>query len=325
MIGSAMKPVFAYLSLCVAACLPIVPVVASAGNYVIAPSEAERRLGGEPFEILEAKRTASGVAGAQRWKLRFADGVEIKAKWKAAPRYLADGWNNSPRREIAAYEIQKWFLDEPDYIVPPSEVRCMPLAQMRKIDPAARPTILGTECVYGVLSLWLQDVEEPEEIWLPELFEQAGYYRYSIAAVDVLTLLIGHQDGRPANFLWSKDDRRQVFSIDNGISFHAFPYNFLVRNWNDLRVPALPRRMLERLDRVGPEQTAALGVMRHLEPDANGILRVTDADANLDPERGTRLRGTTLQFGLSRREIHEVEERLGRLLWMAESGEIPLF
>ena len=325
MIASAMKRVFAYLTLLAATVLLGAARPVSAGNYSIPPSQAERRLGTDPFEILEAKRTASGVAGAQRWKLRFADGTEIKAKWKAAPRYTADGWNNSPRREIAAYEIQKWFLDDQDYIVPPSEVRCVPLAQFRKIDPNARPTIRGIDCVYGVLSLWLQDVEEPAEIWHPELFEQGGYYRYSIAAVDVLTLLIGHQDGRPANFLWSKDDRHQVFSIDNGISFNAFPFNPLVRNWNDIRVPALSREVLERLDKIGPEQVAALGVLRNLEKDAKGILRVTPARENLDPSMGTRIRGKTLQFGLTDREIREVEERLGHLLRMAERGEIPLF
>ena len=316
---------FAYLAALLASGVLVVAGTASAGNYSIPPSEAERRLGSEPFEILEAKRTASGVAGAQRWKLRFQDGKVIKAKWKAAPRYVADGWNNSPRREMAAYEIQKWFLDEEDYIVPPSEVRCIPLAQMQAIDSNARPTLLNTNCVYGVLSLWLQDVEEPAEIWHPDLFAQGGYYRYSIAAVDVLTLLIGHQDGRPANFLWSKDDRRQVFSIDNGISFHAFPYNFLVRNWNDLRVPALSRQVIERLDRVGPEKIKALGILRHLEPDENGVLQVTAPDGNHGPSKGTRVRGSTLQFGLSKSEVREVEERLGLILRLAESGQIDLF
>lgn len=324
MIVSLMKSPVAYLASVVASVL-LFPALAGAGNFSIPASEAERRLGREPFEVIEAKRTASGVAGAQKWKLRFADGKLIKAKWKAAPKYLADGWNNSPRREIAAYEIQKWFLDEADYIVPTSEVRCIPLAQFRKHDPDAEPTIRGTSCVYGVLSLWLNDVEEPAEVWQPELFEQGGYYRYSIAAVDVLTLLIGHQDGRPANFLWSNDSRRHVFSIDNGISLNAFPYNFLVTNWNGIRVPALSRKVIERLDRVSQDQIDALGVLRHLEADADGVLRVKPATVNLDPKKGARISGTTLQFGLRDREIRDVQERLGRLLKMAESGEIPLF
>jgi hypothetical protein len=325
MIGPVMHRTVIRLSLVLAGCL-LVSGAAAAGSFPMSPSEAERRLGHEPFEILEAKRTASGVAGAQKWKLRFGDGKVLKAKWKAAPPYSGDGWNNSPRREIAPYEIQKWFLDEADYIVPTSEVRCIPLAVYHeKVDPEAHATFRGTNCVFGVLSMWLQDVEEPAQIWHPEMFEQGGYYRFSIAAVDVLTLLIGHQDGRPANFLWSTDGRHQVFSIDNGISFHAFPFNPLVKNWDGIRVPALPRKVIERLDHVGPKEINDLAVLRHLELDADGVLRVKKATENLDPDKGSRVGRGVLQIGLRRSEILEIEERIGFLLHQAESGAIPLF
>jgi len=300
--------------------------VATAGSFPIRPAEAERRLAREPFEIVEAERTASGVAGAQKWKVKFRDGQVVKLKWKAAPRYTADGWNNSPRREIAPYEIQKWFLDEPDYVVPPAEVRCIPLPLYRaQVDASAKATIRGTSCVFGVLSLWLQDVEEPPEIWHPEMFDQQNDYSRSIAAVDVLTLLIGHQDGRPANFLWSTDGRHQVFSIDNGISFHAFPFNPLVRNWDDIRVPALPREIVRRLAAVGPDQIAALAVLRQLEPDADRVLKLAPATENLDPDAGSRIGRSAFQIGLRQSELREIEERIRRLLQQAESGEIPLF
>ena len=325
MIGRAMKPRFSFSWVLLASLLLAGVGRAAGGSFPIPPSDAERRLGHQPFQILEAKRTASGVAGAQKWKIQFPDGLVLKVKWKAAPRYSADGWNNSPRREIAPYEIQKWFLDEGDYVVPTSELRCIPIAVYReKIEPSARPTIRGTRCVFGVLSLWLRSVEEPAEIWQPELFEQGGYYRYSIAAVDVLTLLIGHQDGRPANFLWSTDDHH-VFSIDNGISFHAFPFNPLVKNWNGIRVPALPKKLIERLRRVRPEQIDALGVLRHLEPDADRVLVAKRAPGNLAPDQGNRITRTALQIGLTRRELREIRERIDFLLRKTESGEIPLF
>jgi len=299
---------------------------ATAGSFPIRPSEAERRLAGQPFEIVEAEPTASGVAGAQKWKVRFPDGQVLKLKWKAAPRYTADGWNNSPRREIAPYEIQKWFLDEPDYIVPPAEVRCIPLALYRaEVDASAKATIRGTSCVFGVLSLWLRDVEEPAEIWHPEMFDRQSYYSRSIAAVDVLTLLIGHQDGRPANFLWSTDGRHHVYSIDNGISFHAFPFNPLVRNWNDIRVPALPREIVRRLAAVGPDQIEALAVLRQLEPDADRVLKLVPATENLDPDEGSRIGRSAFQIGLRQSELREIEERIHWLVQQTESGEIPLF
>jgi len=299
---------------------------ASAGSFPLAPSEAERRLGHEPFEILEAERTASGVAGAQKWKVKFRDGKVMKVKWKAAPHYSADGWNNSPRREIAPYEIQKWFLDEPDYIVPTSELRCIPIGVYReKIDAAAKPTIRGTTCVFGVLSSWLQGVEEPAQIWQPALFDENDYYRFSIAAVDVLTLLVGHQDGRPANFLWSTDGRHHVFSIDNGVSFDAFPFNPLVKNWNGLRVPALPKKIVERLDRIGPEKIARLAVLRQLEPDAEGVLRLVAPTENLDATVGSRMAQGKLQVGLRAKELRDIEDRIGHVLHVTESGQIPTF
>lgn len=297
---------------------------AAEDNFPIAPGKAETLFASGGFEILEAERTASGVAGAQKWKLRFDDGTLVKAKWKAAPPYTTDGWNNSPRREIAAYHIQKWFLDEDDYIVPPSEVRCVPLDQYRRIAPRAEATMRGTDCVYGVLSLWLQGVEEPDEIWDEELFEEDEDYRESIAAMNVLTFLIGHQDGRPANFLWDADDHH-VFSIDNGISFGAFPYNFLVENWNSIRVPGIPAEVARRLDKVTPADIERLAILRELHADDEGVLRTVPPTINFDPDRGTRTRAGALQFGLSQREVGQVKERLTELLRRIESGELAVF
>jgi len=59
--------------------------------------------------------------------------------------------------------------------------------------------------------------------------------------LNIFTYLVEHQDGREGNFLISRDDRRQVFAIDNGVSFgEPWPfYNWFVSNWNVLRVPAV--------------------------------------------------------------------------------------
>ena len=288
---------------------PLLVSVASAGSFPLAPSEAERRLAHQPFEILEAKRTASGVAGAQKWTVKFPDGLVMKLKWKAAPHFTADSWNNSPRREIAPYEIQKWFLDEKDYVVPTSEVRCIPIELYRKeVDASAEPTIRGTKCVFGVLSMWLQDVEEPPEIWHPEMFDQKNYYSYSIAAVDVLTLLIGHQDGRPANFLWSTDG-----------DHHGLPEE-MYRCVDDL-----PRDIVRRLGAVKPEQIDALGVLRQLELDANGVLQLTAPTKNLDPDEGTRIGRKIFQIGLRSSELGEIRDRIAYLQRETESGNLPLF
>ena len=63
--------------------------------------------------------------------------------WKEAPRGTCDGWNNNPRKEIACYAVQRWFLDPADYVVPTIALRAIPLGLYRRVAPEATPTIDG--------------------------------------------------------------------------------------------------------------------------------------------------------------------------------------
>ena len=57
------------------------------------------------LEILDADRTPSGVQGARVLRLRRGDGGEVfRAKWRAHSTTTS---RNSPRRELAAYAVQK--------------------------------------------------------------------------------------------------------------------------------------------------------------------------------------------------------------------------
>src|SRR5690242_192165 len=57
------------------------------------------------------------------WRLLVEIPPVVRIKWKpAAPG--GDGYNHSPRRELAAYALQKLYLDEGDYVVPPTVARC---------------------------------------------------------------------------------------------------------------------------------------------------------------------------------------------------------
>jgi hypothetical protein len=66
----------------------------------------------------------------QRAALEFADSLIILAKWaRAAPG--GDTFNNALRYELAAYAIQELFLDQPDYVVPPTVARAVPRGSSR--------------------------------------------------------------------------------------------------------------------------------------------------------------------------------------------------
>lgn len=294
-------------------------------NWGAHPAEIERKLSREPFEIRDVEAAGGGVTGASRARLVFADGDSVEVKWKVFPASL-DGWNNSPRKEIAAYEIQKWFLAPERYVVPTTVARCIDLAQVREWNPEARPTIEGSDCVLVALSLWLRDVTVPDEVWDAERFRTDPAYALHVANVDVLTSLIDHRDGRKGNFLVSDGGPTRVYAADNGIAFDPWVWNYFVSNWNRLRVPALPRPTLEKLRQVSERDYRALAVLVEMALDDDGIYRPVDAPGRaIDPGEGARRQGRILQLGLTANEIDDVRERVDDLLAAVANGEVSEF
>lgn len=300
---------------------------AAGDNWPLSPAVAERKMAKDRLELRDAQATEQGVAGAMKATVVFPpDERPVTVKWKVIPAGDLDGWNNNPRKEIAAYEIQKWFLRPADYVVPTTVVRCIPLAAYRRIDPAAEPTIPGTECVLGSASLWLQHVTVPEVILDAGRFESDPTYAYHLANFNVLTYLVRHRDGRGGNILTAdRDDNRRVFAVDNGISFDGLVYNFLVPNWDELRVPAIRRDVVTRLRRVGRKQLDALGTLVELRADRDGVLRPVRPTAPIDPAQGVRVDGGRVQLGLTRDEIAGVAARLAALLARVDEGTLPVF
>ncbi len=241
-------------------------------NWPVPPAEAERLLGREPLRFDELEATEHGVAGAMKGRVTFPRAHrDLEVKWKAVSPGHPDGWNNNPRKEVATYEIQKWFLEPADYVVPTTAVRCIPLTEYRRFDPDAEPTIEGTRCVLGTLSLWLEHVDVPKELLDPVRFEKDPNYAYHLSNFNVLAYLVEHRDGRPGNILVAEDDsNRRVYAVDNGISFGGLIYNFLTTNWDVIRVPGIRRAVVDKLRSVGPEQLAALGTLVELRADARG-------------------------------------------------------
>lgn len=275
-----------------------------------------------------AQRTAHGVSGPNEIVVYFPElQREIKFKWKDSPAGDLDNFNNSVARELASYQIQKLFLDPEDYVVPTSLAFCVTLqhhSELMGLD--YQPQIPGSDCVVGNASLWLQDVKTPKVLYEESRFLSEPDYAYNLSNFNILTYLIAHRDARSANLLISDNEkRRHVFSIDNGTTFGAFPYNFFATNWNIIRVPALRKESIERLRSVKREDLDDLGVVAQLNRENDRVFRNVAPSKNLDPEKPVRIRKEIVQFGLTREQIDDVWARLQKLIEKVDSGEIPVF
>jgi hypothetical protein len=301
-------------------------------NWQIPPHELEghiyhKVLVAGHWKFVQGKRTARGMSGADKVTLFIPEiQKDLSLKWKVVPRGDLDGLNNSPRREIAAYQIQRLFLEPEDYVVPFSVVSCSPLDRYIKHMGPAKPSVEGTNCVLGNSSVWLKDVTIPEVLYEESRFLKEPNYAYFLSNLNLLTYLIAHRDAREGNFLVSKDDkRRQAFSIDNGESLGHFPYNFFVQNWDVIILPALRRDSIDRLRKLQRDDLDFLGVVAQLEKDKNGMLMPVTPGVNLDPKKGARIHEGTVQLGLTKSEIDDVWERIESLIADVDSGKIPVF
>ena len=308
-------------------------------NWSVSPDEIEALLergGHNEVLVSEAK---GGTTGARKVQLHnVSSDRTFGVKWKAMtpPRWvdvlpfapgMLDGVNNSPRKEIAAWKIQQLLFDPSDYVVPTAFPLCISLETARKVDGSAEPTLEGSRCVLGLVSLWMQDVTLPDPLLDAERFRSDPVYAYYLANFNLLTYVIEHHDGRQGNFLVSADDaRRQVFSIDNGVSFGGIFYNWFVANWSDIRVPALRKASIDRLRQLEEaDLQRALGVLAELRLDDEGVFEPVPPGANLDGDDGIRYAEGRLQLGLTDDEIEDVWERIRDLVEAVDDGDVPVF
>lgn len=296
-------------------------------NWPMAPSVLDLKLAFDDFTIKEVKGAGSGVTGASRFVVQFADGQTLKVKWKRFPAKTLDGWNNSPRKEFAAYVIQRWLFDEADYVVPTPVPRCIPLDVYEPVDADAQPSVAGTSCVLGLFAVWMNDVEVVDDLDddIEEHIAENPAFGEHLADMNLVTYLIDHRDGREGNFLISTDPRDpRIFAIDNGIAFEGFPWNFFVPNWNKIRVPWLRADPIARLRALPAEEVERLASLFDMDADPQGILRVTRPTAPLDPKKGVRIAPGKVQLGLTTKEIGALKERIHDLLAKVDAGEIKV-
>ncbi len=286
----------------------------------------------ESAELLGVRVAPHGFTRPRRVTLELPDGstgerIVVEAKWKPAPRG-GGGFNNRPRKELAAYAIQQWFLDPDAYVIPPTFGVCVPIDRYREELSSTDPTFDGARCVFGILAYWLQNATS-DGVWDAERFEKDPAYRESFANLNLLTYLIDHRDGRPSNFLRSTDPKRpRVFSIDNGLAFGG-PWGLstwfrINPRYSELRVRSFPRRSIDRLRAIDAADLARLAVVSEYRKREDGLTPV-DPGRPLEGGDGIRVSGSALQLGLKEHEIEAIDRRLRDLLERVDRGELDLF
>jgi len=294
--------------------------------HVLETTIYQRAMAGE-LHAKEMERTAHGTTGALVLiNHDEVSGKDIKWKFKKNVPGWVDSFNTSPRKELAAYNVQKLFLDPEDYVVPTCLAFCVPRDRYEKRGGYAAATLKGTDCVLGLASIWMENVTIPDTLYDESRFLKDPAYAYFMSNFNLLTYLIQHRDGRVGQFLVAKDDkRRQVYSIDNGISFGFWPYNFFIEQWQDIHVPALRQDSIERLRTIQRQDLDFLAVIAQLELDDKGILRPKPVGENLDPKEGAKYKDGILQYGLSISEIDNLWDRIQNIIAEVDAGNIQVF
>lgn len=306
-----------------AAAVPVSRPLAQDSNIVLPVVEIERRLMEQRFQLQDRRDTRFEGDRTQRVVLVFEDSNALMVKWARAPRG-GTAFNNEPRYEVAAYLLQKRFLDESDYVVPPTLMRAVLVDWYREYDPQVTPTFDKTRSVLVALQYWLNDVTQRDP-FSPARLDADSVYARHFGNLNLLTYLIRHNDSNAGNVLISRDSANpRLFSVDNGVAFATLESD-RGTEWRNLKTRRLPRATVDRLRTLTrAELDSMLGVVAQFEV-RDGELVPVPTTANLSPNRGVRRRGDVIQFGLTAVEIRGVHTRLQTLLRQVDSGRITTF
>lgn len=286
-------------------------------------AELEQLLAADPMVITQAQISRPNAKGdiTLRAEVSFAGAPPLRVKLrKAEPG--ADSFNNVPRYDLAAYELQKLFLDPAEYVVPPTNLRMVPLAEFAKYAPTVERTFPGAEQVLAVVQYWLSDIKVIPDVYSPERFESDTAYARHIGQLNVFTYLIRHRDSNMGNFLIGKAEvGARVFSINHGVAF-ASEESDRGELWKNMRVDRLPADTVERLRGITKQGLAdRLGVLAQWRLEGGSYVRVPNGK-NIWEGRGVRRVGDDLQMGLSTSEIQAVYKLLTKLLERVDRGDI---
>lgn len=299
--------------------------LAQDSNFLLPIKEIERRFQFEDLDIFKFKDVRkNGIV--KRVILRWSDGSYTQAKWKRAPR-RGHITNNAPRYEIAAYQFQKLFLDENEYVVPPTIMRGFPLKKYRELEYSIvqiNPTFDNTQCVCFVLQYWLENVSI-DNIYDKKRFKSDTTYARNIGNMNIFSWLIRHNDSNIGNFLISTDTNNpRIFAVDNGMAFDSRESD-RGHEWRDIRVKRLPRKTIERVRNIHLETLhKTLGVVAQYEVQ-DGQLKFVESTENINPKKGVRVSENVIQIGLTKKEIDDIFKRQQRLIKRIDTGKIKIF
>jgi len=301
----------------------VATATAQDANITQPVADLERLLAAEPLVITQAEISRPKAKGdiTLRADVSFGEAPPLRVKLrKAEPG--ADSFNNVPRYDLAAYELQKLFLDSPEYVVPPTALRMVPLADFAKYSPGVARTFSSADQVLAVVQYWLSDITVVADVYDPARFAADPVYARHIGQLNVLTHLIRHRDSNLGNFLIGKAERgARVFSIDHGVAF-ASEESDRGDVWKDMRVNRLPDDTIARLRLITPQLlTDRLGVLAQWRLESRSYVPVASG-TNLGDNRGVRRKGNDLQMGLNKSEIRAIHRLLTKLLERVDAGEI---
>jgi hypothetical protein len=285
--------------------------------------ELERLLAAEPMVITHAEISRPKAKGDITLKADVAFGgappLRVKLR-KAEPG--AEAFNNVPRYDLAAYELQKLFIPPAEFVVPPTALRMVERADFAKYQPDVARTFSNADQVLAVLQYWLSEILVVADVYDPARFAADPVYARHIGQLNVLTHLIQHRDSNAGNFLLGKADTgARVFSIDHGVAF-ASSDSDRGELWKDMRVKQLPADTVALMRTITlPVLEQRLGVLAQWRLEGNRYVPAP-LGPNLSVHRGVRREGKDLQMGLTRSEIQAVYRLLTRLLQRIDAGEI---
>ena len=299
--------------------------VAQDANIKQPIEDLERLLAAEPLVITHAETSRPNAKGDITLKadVSFGGAEPLRVKLrKAEPG--ANTFNNVPRYDLAAYELQKLFLDPAEYLVPPTNLRMVGLAEFAKYQADVRRTFPDADQVLAVVQYWLSDIKSIPDVYDAKRFDSDPVYARHIGQLNVLTYIIRHRDSNQGNFLIGKAEQgARVFSIDHGVAFDSDDSD-RGELWKDMRVTRLPADTVERLRKVTLEDlTSRLSVLAQWRLEDGKYVPVAKGP-NMSEYRGVRRSGNDLQMGLNKSEIRAVYRLLVDLLKRVDAGKITL-
>jgi len=307
-----------------AAALPMHVLASQDGNIGMRAARIETYLRDSALKPVASQGSRFKGDRTEHVLLAFNDTTAIEVKWAVAPTG-GEAFNNQPRYEAAAYELQKLFLDERDYVVPPTALRMVPQSVFAASSGLkGEPTFDDSPAVLVELQYWTMGVT-PEGVYDTKRAGRDSVYARHLGDLNILTYLIRHRDANKGNMLLSADSANpRLFAVDNGVAFASPPSN-RGTDWEKMRVDRVSAATVARLRSITEASLAtALGVVAQFERRGDDYV-TTPAGPNLDPDKGVRRKGSTLQLGLTSYEIEGVRDRLKSLLKDIDRGRIKTF